>query len=87
MEGDESLTLNGTVGNAAAGSVTLAIEDRTVITYTLSGPAGSNIVEGRSYELTATASSAVKADTTVEIMRDAQWPAMPAPTITTSSRS
>ena len=41
VEGDESLTLNGTVGNAAAGSVTLAIEDRTVITRTLLGPAGS----------------------------------------------
>ena len=71
MEGDESLTLNGTVGNAAAGSVTLAIRDRAVTTCTLSGPAGSNIVEGRSYELTATASSPVKADTTLEIMRDA----------------
>ena len=71
VEGDESLTLNGTVGNAAAGIVTLAIEDRTVITCPLSGPADSNIVEDRSYELTATASSPVKADTTVEIMRDA----------------
>ena len=86
MEGDESLTLNGTIGNAAAGSVTLAIEDRTVTTYTLSGPADSNIVEGRSYELTATASSAVKTDTTVEILRDAAASDI-APTTTTSSRS
>ena len=44
--------------------------DRTVTTCTLSGPADSNIVRGRLYELTATASSPVKADTTVEILRD-----------------
>ena len=71
VEGDESLTLNDTVSDTAAGSVTLTIEDRTVITYTLSGPADPNIVEGRSYELTATASAAVETDTTVEILRDA----------------
>lgn len=51
----------------AWGSVTLTIEDNDVaVTYTLSGPADSDIVEGKSYELTATASSAVQADTTVE---------------------
>ena len=55
-----------------AGSVTLAITDNDVdITYTLSGPENMNLIEGRSYTLTATASSPVKADTTVEIRRDA----------------
>ena len=73
VEDDESLTLNGLVGDTAVGSVTLTIEDNdeVAITYTLSGPEDSNIVEGRSYELTVTASSAVEADTIVEIMRDA----------------
>ena len=71
VEGDESLTLNGLVGDTGVGSVTLTIEDNDMaITYTLSGPADPNIVEGKSYELTATASSAVPADTTVEIKRD-----------------
>ena len=41
------------------------------ITYTLSGPADPNVVEGKSYELTAMASSAVQADTTAEIKRGA----------------
>ena len=36
-------------------------------TYTLSGRADSNIVDGDSYELKAPASSAAQADTTVEI--------------------
>ena len=72
VESDESLTLNGLVGDTPVGSVTLAIEDNDVaVIYTLSGPADSNIVEGESYDLTATASSAVRADTTVEILRDA----------------
>lgn len=61
--------------------MTLTIEDNDMaITYTLSGPADPNIVEGKSYELTATASSAVPADTTV-------GPATPARTTTASSRS
>ena len=70
VEGDESLTLNGLVADTAVGSVTLTIEDNDMA-YTLSGPADSNIGEGESYELTATASSAVQTDTTVRIMRDA----------------
>ncbi len=47
------------------------LSNETGITYTLSRPLDPNIVEGESYELTATASAAVEADTTVEIMRDA----------------
>ena len=41
------------------------------VTCTLSEAAGRNIVDGRSYELKATSSSAVETDPTVEIMRDA----------------
>ena len=72
VEGDESLTLNGLVGDTALGSVTLTIEDDDMaISYTLSGSADGHLVKGESYELTATATSAVQADTTVEILRDA----------------
>ena len=72
VEGDESLTLNGRVGDLPAGSVTLAITDNDVaITYTLSGPDDMNLVEGNSYTLTAPASSAVKADTMVTLKLDA----------------
>ena len=39
-------------------------------TYTLSGPMDMNIVEGTPYELTATASQAVRMDTEVMLMRD-----------------
>ena len=38
--------------------------------WTLSGPADPNLVEGRSYELTATAGTAVESDTTVESTPD-----------------
>ena len=72
VEGDESLTLNGTVGDTPAGSVTLVITDDDVdITYTLSGPEDMNLVEGGSALLTATASAAVPVDTEVMIERDA----------------
>ena len=71
VEGNENLTLNGMVGDMAAGSVMLAITDNDMdITYTLSGPADMNIAEGGSAMLTATASPAVRADTEVMIMRD-----------------
>ena len=72
VEGDESLTLNGSVGDLSAGSVTLAVTDNDMaLTYTLSGPEDMNLVEGGSYTLRATASSAVKADTTVTLTLDA----------------
>ena len=71
VEGEEKLTLNGMVGEMAAGSVMLAITDNDMdITYTLSGPEDMNIAEGGSAELTATASSAVPMDTEVMVMRD-----------------
>jgi hypothetical protein len=73
VEDDESLTLNGLVGETTVGSVTLTIEDNdeTVITYELAGPRDPNLVEGELYDLTVTASSPVPADTIVEIKRDA----------------
>ncbi|MCY4573426.1 MAG: hypothetical protein OXF01_11575, partial [Gemmatimonadetes bacterium] len=72
VEGEEKLTLNGMVGDMAAGSVMLSIADNDMLsTYTLSGgPDDSNLVEGMSYELTVTADPAVQVDTTVMIMRD-----------------
>ena len=71
VEGEEKLTLNGMVGEMAAGSVMLAITDNDMdITYTLSGPEDMNIAEGGSVELTATASGAVPMDTEVMVMRD-----------------
>ena len=71
VEGDESLTLNGMVGDMAAGSVMIAINDNDVVSaFTLSGPMDMNLVEGESYELTVTADPAVQMDTEVMIMRD-----------------
>ena len=71
VEGDETLTLNGMVGDMNAGSVMLTVTDNDMeITYTLSGPMDVNIAEGMSAELTATASSAVPMDTEVMVMRD-----------------
>ena len=71
VEGMESLTLQGAIGNMIVGSVMLEIGDNDMeITYTLSGPEDMNIAEGGSAELTATASSAVHMDTAVMVMRD-----------------
>ena len=41
-----------------------------VVTYTLSGPADPNLVEGRSYELKVTASGAATTDATFTLRRD-----------------
>lgn len=59
-----------TAGSPSSVRVTITDNDMA-ITYTLSGPEDMNLVEGMSYTLTATASSAVKADTTVTLTRDA----------------
>ena len=70
-EGGETLTLHARVGDVRVASVTLAVadDDDVEITYTLSGPADMNVVEGgKSAEVTATASPAVPADTTVELV-------------------
>ena len=51
-------------GNAA----TLTIIDGDSTTFTLSGPSDMNVVEGFEYEIMVTASTPVRADTTVMIM-------------------
>ncbi|MCY4508254.1 MAG: hypothetical protein OXG35_15055 [Acidobacteria bacterium] len=69
-----SLPSSVSAGSPSSVEVTINDDDgggSSPTTLTLSGPEDSNIVEGRSYELTATASSAVQADTRVEIKRDA----------------
>ena len=72
VEGNESLTLNGMVGDMNAGSVMVTVVDNDVeTTYTLSGPMDPNVAEGMSAELTVMASQMVRMDTTVMIMRDA----------------
>ena len=72
VEGTESLTLVARVKDMGdIGSVMVSIMDNDMTTtYTLTGPMDMNIVEGMSYELTATASQAVRADTTVMLVRD-----------------
>ena len=69
VEGTESVTFNGTMDS---GSVTIEIMDNdeeTVYTYSLSAPASAT--EGDEVTITATASSAVEADTMVMLTRDA----------------
>ena len=72
VEGNESLSLVARVKDMGdIGSVMVSIMDNDMeTTYTLSGPMDMNIVEGMSYELTATANQAVHMDTEVMLMRD-----------------
>ena len=72
VEGDESLTLVVRVKDMGdVGMVMVNIADNDMeSTYTLTGPMDMNIVEGMSYELTATANQAVRMDTEVMIARD-----------------
>ena len=71
VEGTETLRLQGAVGSMIVGQVLLEIGDNDMeISYSLSGPDDMNLVEGMSYELMATADSAVPMDTEVSIMRD-----------------
>ncbi len=70
VEGTESVTLNGGMDS---GSVTIEIMDNdeeTVYTYSLSADPAS-ATEGDEVTITATASSAVEADTMVMLTRDA----------------
>ena len=72
VEGNESLSLVARVKDMGdVGSVMVTITDNDMeTTYELSGPMDMNIVEGKSYELTATANQAVRMDTEVMLMRD-----------------
>lgn len=75
VEDTESLTLNGLVGTRKVGAVTVTIEDNDEpepeITYTLSGPEDPNLVEGKLYWITVTASAPVPKTIEIEVKRDA----------------
>ena len=75
VEDEESLTLNGLVGTRKVGAVTVTIEDNDEpepeITYTLSGPEDPNLVEGKLYWITVTASAPVPETIEIEVKRDA----------------
>ena len=72
VEGNESVTLVAREKDMGdIGTVMVSIMDNDMeTTYTLSGPMDMNIVEGQSYELTATANQAVHMDTEVMLVRD-----------------
>ena len=72
VEGDESLKLIARVKDMGdVGEVMVTIKDTDAVSaFTLSGPDDMNLVEGRSYTLTATADPAVEVDTTVAIVLD-----------------
>ena len=74
VEDTETLTVTATgPGKVLIGTVEIVLIDNDtppVVTYTLSGPADPNLVEGRSYELTVTASAAAATDATFALRRD-----------------
>ena len=71
-EANETIVLTAWMDDAQVGNAaTLTIIDGDSTTYTLAGPSDPNVVEGFEYEITVTASTAVKANTTVMIMRGA----------------
>ena len=72
VEGNESVTLVARIKDMGdIGTVMVSIMDNDMeTTYELTGPADMNIVEGQSYELTATANQAVHMDTEVMLVRD-----------------
>ena len=71
VEGVETLRLQGAIGSMIVGEVLLEIGDNDMeITYGLVPLTDMNLVEGMSYELTATADPAVQVDTEVMLMLD-----------------
>ena len=68
-EANETIVLTAWMDDAQVGNAaTLTIIDGDSTTFTLSGPSDMNLVEGFEYEIMVTASTAVKADTSVMIM-------------------
>ena len=64
-----------TAADSSAGGAVAAVSagvtvSAAVVTYTLSGPADPNLVEGRSYELKVTASATATTDATFTLRRD-----------------
>ena len=71
VEDTEILTLTATgPGKVLIGAVEIMLVDNDTVTYALSGPAETNLVEGRSYELQVTADATVSRDATFTIRRD-----------------
>ena len=70
--GEATITVTAT--DSASGAVATVSSSVTVVaavvTYTLSGPADPNLVEGQSYELKVTGSAAAAADATFTLRRD-----------------
>ena len=67
-------TITVTATDSASGAIATVSSGVTVsaavVTYTLSGPADPNLVEGRSYELKVTAGTAAATDATFTLRRD-----------------
>ncbi|MCY4510543.1 MAG: hypothetical protein OXG35_26825 [Acidobacteria bacterium] len=67
-------TITVTATDSASGAIATVSSGVTVsaavVTYTLSGPADPNLVEGRSYELKVTASAAATTDAAFTLRRD-----------------
>ena len=70
--GEATITVTAT--DSASGAIASVSSGVTVgavvVTYTLSGPADPNLVEGRSYELKVTGSAAASSDATFTLRRD-----------------
>ena len=71
VEDTETLTLTARgPGKVLIGAVEIEIVDNDTVTYALSGPADTNLVEGQSYELKVTADGTAPRDATFAIRRD-----------------
>ena len=69
-EPNETIVLTAWMDDAQVGNAaTLTIIDSDSMTFMLSGPSDMNVVEGFEYDIEVTASTPVKADTTVMLMR------------------
>ena len=71
VEDTEVLTLTATgPGKVLIGTVEIELIDNDTVTYALSGPADTNLVEGESYELRVTADATASRDATFTVRRD-----------------
>ncbi len=71
VEDTEILTLTATdPGRVLIGALEIELVDNDTVTYTLSEPADTNLVEGQSYELKVTADATVSQDATFAVRRD-----------------
>ncbi|MCY4510435.1 MAG: hypothetical protein OXG35_26280, partial [Acidobacteria bacterium] len=71
VEDTEILTLTATgPSKVFIGTVEIELVDNDTATYSLSGPADTNLVEGETYELTVTADAAASRDATFTVRHD-----------------